>query len=255
MQIAFGDKFDYDREGLLIVTAGMGFYLVAVTLNQAALAQGQVRRAAVCWVGCAPAFIVWTLLPVLDDSAASRSGSPRGGAALRAALSALPPPSRGRARGRPSQPRLPGGARGAAGGQPTNEPADELPLFGMGGFAIRCRRGRGVRLPEHRRAGDEQARAGIGNRADRFGVDSAVDLDRRAGASPAAARPSRARGDERLAAPARVDGHAQEQVGGPRELLGRRGRGPGFSAMPARQPASRIAARVRLRGGRLHVES
>ena len=66
MQIAFGDKFTYDRAGLLIVTAGMGFYLSAATLNQAALAQGQVRRAATCWIGCAAGFIVFNLLPILD---------------------------------------------------------------------------------------------------------------------------------------------------------------------------------------------
>ena len=46
MQLAFGDRFDYDRAGLLIVTAAMGLYLAATTLNQAALAQGQARRAA-----------------------------------------------------------------------------------------------------------------------------------------------------------------------------------------------------------------
>lgn len=67
MQLAFGKKFSYDRVGLLIVTAGMGFYLSSGTLNQAALAQGQVRRAAACWVGCALAFIGWNLLPVLDE--------------------------------------------------------------------------------------------------------------------------------------------------------------------------------------------
>ena len=50
MQIAFGDKFSYDRVDLLIVTAGMGLYLCAATLNQAALARGQVRQAAVCWI-------------------------------------------------------------------------------------------------------------------------------------------------------------------------------------------------------------
>ena len=53
MQIAFGDKFTYDRAGLAIVAVGMGFYLSAAALNQAALAQGQARRAAVCWVACA----------------------------------------------------------------------------------------------------------------------------------------------------------------------------------------------------------
>jgi O-antigen/teichoic acid export membrane protein len=67
MQLAFGKKFSYDRVGLLIVTAGMGFYLSCGALNQAALAQGQVRRAAACWVGCAVAFIGWNLLPVLDE--------------------------------------------------------------------------------------------------------------------------------------------------------------------------------------------
>jgi O-antigen/teichoic acid export membrane protein len=67
MQLAFGEKFSYDRAGLLIVTAGMGFYLASGTLNQAALAQGQARAAAVRWVVCAAAFIGWNLLPVLDE--------------------------------------------------------------------------------------------------------------------------------------------------------------------------------------------
>jgi hypothetical protein len=51
----------------LIVTVGMGFYLASGTFNQAALAQGQVRRAAACWAGCAVAFVVFNLLPVLDE--------------------------------------------------------------------------------------------------------------------------------------------------------------------------------------------
>jgi O-antigen/teichoic acid export membrane protein len=67
MQLAFGDKFTYDRAGLLIVTVGMGFYLSSGTLNQAALAQGQARRAAACWVTAASAFLAWNLLPVLDE--------------------------------------------------------------------------------------------------------------------------------------------------------------------------------------------
>jgi O-antigen/teichoic acid export membrane protein len=67
MQIAFGKKFTYDTTGLLIVTAGMGLYLCAATLNQAALAQGQVRRAASCWAACAVGFLVWNLLPILDE--------------------------------------------------------------------------------------------------------------------------------------------------------------------------------------------
>jgi O-antigen/teichoic acid export membrane protein len=67
MHIAFGEKFDYQRIDLLIVTAGMGLYLSAATLNQAALAQGQVRRASVCWIGCAIAFVAWTAAPIVGD--------------------------------------------------------------------------------------------------------------------------------------------------------------------------------------------
>jgi len=67
MQLAFGDKFTYDRAGLLIVTAGMGFYLASGTLNQAALAQGQARAAAARWVVCAAAFVGWNFVPVFDE--------------------------------------------------------------------------------------------------------------------------------------------------------------------------------------------
>ncbi len=68
MQLAFSDKFEYDRPGLLLVTLGMGLYLAAVTLNQACVAQGQVRRAAVRWISCAAFFVVWSLLPVIGDA-------------------------------------------------------------------------------------------------------------------------------------------------------------------------------------------
>jgi len=67
MQIAFSDKFTYDRPGLLLVTLGMGLYLGSVTLNQACLAQGQVRRAAVRWISCAAFFILWNFLPIVSD--------------------------------------------------------------------------------------------------------------------------------------------------------------------------------------------
>jgi O-antigen/teichoic acid export membrane protein len=66
MQILFGDKFTYDRLGLALVAAAMGFYLSAATLNQAALAQGQARRAAACWGACALGFIAWNLTGALD---------------------------------------------------------------------------------------------------------------------------------------------------------------------------------------------
>ncbi|HEX4670368.1 MAG TPA: hypothetical protein VH275_10410 [Solirubrobacterales bacterium] len=67
MQIAFSDKFTYDRAGLLLVTLGMGLYLGSVTLNQACLAQGQVRRAAARWILCAAFFIGWNFVPLVGD--------------------------------------------------------------------------------------------------------------------------------------------------------------------------------------------
>jgi O-antigen/teichoic acid export membrane protein len=67
MQIAFSKKFTYDRAGLLLVTLGMGLYLCSVTLNQACVAQGQVRRAAARWLGCAAFFILWNFLPIVSN--------------------------------------------------------------------------------------------------------------------------------------------------------------------------------------------
>ena len=45
----------------------MGFYLTAATLNQAALAQGQARRAAVCWIACAAASSAGTCSRCSDE--------------------------------------------------------------------------------------------------------------------------------------------------------------------------------------------
>jgi O-antigen/teichoic acid export membrane protein len=67
MQIAFGKNHTYQRADLVIVSIGMGLYLSAATLNQAALAKGQVRRASLCWVGCAVAFVAWMLIPLVDN--------------------------------------------------------------------------------------------------------------------------------------------------------------------------------------------
>jgi O-antigen/teichoic acid export membrane protein len=89
MQIAFGDTFSYDRTGLLIVTVGMGFYLTAATLSQAALAQGQARRAAICWIGCAVAYVGWVLTPILDEFRRVEVGFAFASAVLCALLYAL----------------------------------------------------------------------------------------------------------------------------------------------------------------------
>lgn len=67
MQLAFSKKFSYDRAGLLLVAVGMGLYLSSVTVNQACIAQGQVRRAAVRWIACATLFIAWNFVPIVGD--------------------------------------------------------------------------------------------------------------------------------------------------------------------------------------------
>ncbi|HEY5054225.1 MAG TPA: hypothetical protein VII45_12525, partial [Solirubrobacterales bacterium] len=67
MQIAFSKKFTYDREGLLLISLGMGLYLCSVTVNQACIAQGQVRRASVRWISCAALFIAWNFVPLVSN--------------------------------------------------------------------------------------------------------------------------------------------------------------------------------------------
>ncbi|MBW3607280.1 MAG: hypothetical protein KY463_02815 [Actinobacteria bacterium] len=63
--------FDIDRDiargGLALVGLGMGFHLVAGTLNQAALARGQAGGAALAWLLSAGAFLIWMLSPVVGD--------------------------------------------------------------------------------------------------------------------------------------------------------------------------------------------
>jgi O-antigen/teichoic acid export membrane protein len=68
MDVAFGAEGEYDRGGLVLVAAGMGLYLSAATLNQAALAAGRTKQAAACWVGSAAAFVVVLLVPSFHDA-------------------------------------------------------------------------------------------------------------------------------------------------------------------------------------------
>jgi len=67
MQLAFSKKFSYDRAELLVVAAGTGLYLSSVTVNQACVAQGQVRRAAARWIACAALFVGWNFVPLVGD--------------------------------------------------------------------------------------------------------------------------------------------------------------------------------------------
>jgi O-antigen/teichoic acid export membrane protein len=67
MRLVFGGDFHYARGGLLLISIGMGLYLSAATLNQAALARGLARQASGCWLGSALAFVAFLLLPGFDD--------------------------------------------------------------------------------------------------------------------------------------------------------------------------------------------
>jgi O-antigen/teichoic acid export membrane protein len=67
MKILFGGDHHYGRFGLVIVAVGMGFYLSAATLNQAALAHGRARQAATIWLATAAAFVVFLLIPGWDN--------------------------------------------------------------------------------------------------------------------------------------------------------------------------------------------
>lgn len=67
MKLVFGEDYVYQRAGLIAITAGMGIYLCAATLNQTALAARRTGLATACWVASAAAFVVWMMLPIVDD--------------------------------------------------------------------------------------------------------------------------------------------------------------------------------------------
>ncbi|MBS1870477.1 MAG: hypothetical protein JSS99_12525 [Actinobacteria bacterium] len=68
MTAVLGDKgFTYQRGGLALVAIGMGFHLIAGTLNQAALARNRAALAAVAWLLSAALFVAWMLSPIVAD--------------------------------------------------------------------------------------------------------------------------------------------------------------------------------------------
>ena len=94
----------------------MGLYLGSVTLNQACLAQGQVRRAAARWLGCAAFFIAWNFVPLVSDEFRRvEIGFALTAGVLFGLLYLVYRRPHERARGR-ARGGLAGGARGAAGG-------------------------------------------------------------------------------------------------------------------------------------------
>jgi O-antigen/teichoic acid export membrane protein len=82
MDIVFGSDADYGRVGLAVIALGMGFHLCAGTLNQAALARGRDRTAAVAWLVAAALFVAWMLAPVVDNELLRAEVGYAGAAAL-----------------------------------------------------------------------------------------------------------------------------------------------------------------------------
>jgi O-antigen/teichoic acid export membrane protein len=68
MSTFLGDKgFTYERGGLALVAIGMGFHLIAGTLNQAALARRRAGLAAAAWLTSAVLFVAWMVSPIVND--------------------------------------------------------------------------------------------------------------------------------------------------------------------------------------------
>ena len=66
MTALLGNKgFTYGRWGLALVGLGMGFHLIAGTLNQAALARGRSAWAATAWLFAAAAFVAFVAVPTI----------------------------------------------------------------------------------------------------------------------------------------------------------------------------------------------
>lgn len=67
MDVLFGSDAHYGRVGLAVIAVGMGLHLTAGTLNQAALARGRAGTAALAWATAAVLFVVWMVLPLVND--------------------------------------------------------------------------------------------------------------------------------------------------------------------------------------------
>ena len=86
MDLLFGSGIDYGRAGLALIGLGMGLYLAAATLNQAALARQKAKQAAICWLSSAAAFVAFLLIPGWDDRVVQVEVGFTAGAALLCAL-------------------------------------------------------------------------------------------------------------------------------------------------------------------------
>jgi O-antigen/teichoic acid export membrane protein len=85
----FGQHFPYNRFGLAAIGLGMGFHLIAGALNQSALARGQARAAAACWISAAAAFVGWMFTHAVHSQVARAEIGYSGATALLALALAL----------------------------------------------------------------------------------------------------------------------------------------------------------------------
>lgn len=67
VETLFDIDYSLARGGLALVGLGMGFHLMAGTLNQAALAREQAPAAAAAWLTSAGVFVAFMLSPIVDD--------------------------------------------------------------------------------------------------------------------------------------------------------------------------------------------
>jgi O-antigen/teichoic acid export membrane protein len=68
MKAALGSHgFPYHRLGLALVGLGMGLHLASGTFNQAALARGRARAAALCWLTAAVVFVLFVALHAISN--------------------------------------------------------------------------------------------------------------------------------------------------------------------------------------------
>jgi O-antigen/teichoic acid export membrane protein len=82
MDVLFDDAATYGRWGLALVALGMGFHLMAGTLNQAALARDEAGAAAAAWLVAALVFVAWLVAPIVDDELVRAEVGYLGAAAL-----------------------------------------------------------------------------------------------------------------------------------------------------------------------------
>lgn len=86
MDTLFPADESYGRVGLAVIAVGMGLHLAAGTFNQAALARGRAHQAAAAWLVAAVVFVVWMVLPVVDDQLVRAEVGYAGAAGLLCAL-------------------------------------------------------------------------------------------------------------------------------------------------------------------------